>query len=353
MSKKLSNLKLASLAVMALPDQRIVALRPPQYETDELIVTGVEVDDGRTLVVCSPKSPAAGADLEAQYHLLNLLGTWRDNGQISFDVPRPVAITRSRKTGGALIHTKVPGTTMDEEDFTRKHLAISVGRAISSLHSMKTGELATLEVPYISPKGSWMHYRATVRAARKTNRVPQNLIRRWSNELLRKELWDFSPVPVHGSLAADSFIIAGDTVMAIKDLARVHCGDPAQDIAWFLAAANEEFFDELFNAYTRARKITDSAPLLDRAQFITELNLAIWLLESIKQGNEEDAQEAEEMLRDLASELGDSINFTPPQESEAEVVIMPDRDFWNAETSVISESELASADSDSAKEDTE
>ena len=324
-------LKLASMAVAALADSKVVALRPPQYETEEVVATGVELDDGRTLVVCAPRSAAAGADLEAQHFLMQLLGQERADGKISFDVPEPVFISRSKRFGDVLIHSKVPGSVMTEDDCDREHLAISIGRALASFHELPDRKFVQAGIPQFSPKQLWLRHRSNVRSARASGRVAPNLIRRWTHELNRADLWNFESVPVHGACSPEAFVVAGDTVMAMQNFSRCQVADPAMDFAWFLASTGEDFFAALLGAYARARGIEDTQTLVDRAQLITELDLVVWLLGSIASGASEDAEEAEQMLTDLSREIGDEIDFEP-----SEVLMMPQRDFWNAETEALS-----------------
>ncbi|OKL49797.1 hypothetical protein BSR29_02280 [Boudabousia liubingyangii] len=324
MSQEFSPLVLASLAVTALPERKIVGLTGPQYETEDFAVTGVELADHSTLVVTAPKNAAAGANLEAQYHLLSILNRARQAGDLGFEVPQPVGMTRDQEAGkSVLVHTKVPGHPLTEDELVEHSLARSIGHALASLHSLDAHYFERANLTQLNPKQAWIRHRSLIRSCQDVPAVPRSLLKHWRETLLSEELWGYQAVAVHGDVSPESFLVVGNTVMAMRDFAKAHLGDPAQDLAWFLAACDEEFFEQLWTAYTSARPEADEG-LWDRAQLWSELRIAQWLLAAREDKDKESEEAALSVLRDLAEGYGGQIDFTPqPVDRNAPTTVIP------------------------------
>ncbi|WP_075361866.1 phosphotransferase [Boudabousia marimammalium] len=301
-------LTLASLAVAALPHARIVGLRPPQYVTEDLEVTGVVDEEGNQYVVVAPRSSAAGASLEAQYALLMSLSHLHEKRELIVEVPVPVAMGRTRRNGDVMVQQKMSGVSMSDADLSNAALGASVGRAVASLHGVHPRNLDNAGMPVYSAAQIRARHRATVKSAQETGLLPRRLSMRWNRMLDDDELWEFRPCTVHGDMEAESFLIVGNVVMGMRDFSRAHVGDPAEDFAWALAGAEDAFFTRMLDSYLLAAP-EGAGRLEDRAQLITELNLAKWLLSGQAAEDQEIISEATQMLRDLADQLDDSLDF--------------------------------------------
>lgn len=198
---------------------------------------------------------------------------------------------------------------MTEADLDHVALGASLGRAIGSLHRVDTRNLDNAGMPVYTAQHIRQRHRATVKAAHATGKLPARLLTRWEKILDRDQLWNFQPTSVHGDLEPTSFLVVGNAVMGMRDFSRAHVGDPAQDLAWVLATASNEFFDRLLQSYLITVNDVEEGPLVERAQFITEVNLAAWLLSGVADNDTDVIAEATQMLEDLAEQLEDDIDF--------------------------------------------
>ena len=125
----------------------------------------------------------------------------------------------------------------------------------------------------------WSQKRAVYEADGGANgHVPPTLLVRWENTLKDTALWRFRPVVVHGDLAEENVLTAGGAVVALRGLSQAHVGDPAEDMAWVYSAAPVDYLDSIEDAYDVTRREGSDKHLRHRAELVSELSLARWLL---------------------------------------------------------------------------
>ena len=84
-------------------------------------------------------------------------------------------------------------------------------------------------------------------------------------------------------------------------------GDPSEDLAWVYSSAPIDTLDVIEEAYDRGRIEGVDKYLRLRAELVSELNLARWLLHGVRTKDDAIIDEAVEMLEDLAEQVGDEL----------------------------------------------
>ena len=139
-----------------------------------------------------------------------------------------------------------------------------------------------------------------------TGRTPPALLGRWEQALEDTALWRFRPTVVHGDLAEENVLVAGGTVVAVRGWSQAHVGDPAEDLAWVYSSAPVDCLDSIEDAYDIARSEGVDRHLRERAELVSELSLARWLLHGVRTGDKPVINDAVAMLEDLAAQVGDA-----------------------------------------------
>lgn len=302
-----SALALAALATTAVPGLDVVATRPPQTATSDYQTTGLLDAGGRHWVIRAPLHPAAGAALEGEVALLANLVTEVDEGRLPFDVPRPVGFAALPEGGRAMVFRALVGRPLVLDRLTPgPGLSAELGRAIAAFHELDPAVVADAGLPVYDADSYRRRCLAEVDEAARTGRVPSLLLNRWEHALEDVALWRFRPTPVHGDLAPEHVLVSDGRISALLSLSEVHVGDPAEDLAWLLAAAPEDSLDAIEEAYSLARTEGADATLMDRALLVSELALARWLLHGVRHDEQPVVEDATAMLRALAEDVGDA-----------------------------------------------
>ena len=262
-----SPLALAALAAVAVPGLDPVRLTLPQEESPALRVVGVIDTQGRHWEVLQARTDEEWGLLESEAGVLRRIGRAVDDGRASFDVARPAG---SLHQDGVRIQV-------------RSHVE---GRPVSDADDVRDRWLAVLD------------------DAAATGKVPSALLSRWEQALEDTALWRFKPTVVHGDLAEENILTAGGAVVAVRGLNQAHVGDPAEDMAWIYSTAPVDCLESIESAYDTARSEGVDKHLRDRAELVSEMSLARWLLHGIGSGRQEVIDDAVSMLADLAEQVG-------------------------------------------------
>ncbi|MCK6210040.1 phosphotransferase [Georgenia sp. EYE_87] len=302
-----SALALAALATTAVPGLDVVATRPPQTANSDYQTTGLLDAGGRHWVIRAPLHPAAGAALEGEVALLANLVKEVEEGRLPFDVPRPVGFAALPEGGRAMVFRALVGRPLVLDRLTPgPGLSAELGRAIAAFHELDPAVVADAGLPVYDADAYRRRCLAEVDEAARTGRVPSSLLNRWEHALEDVALWRFRPTPVHGDLAPEHVLVTDGRVSALLSLSEVHVGDPAEDLAWLLAAAPEDSLDAIEEAYSLARTEGADATLMDRALLVSELALARWLLHGVRHEEQPVVEDATAMLRALAEDVADA-----------------------------------------------
>ena len=299
-----SALALAAMAAVAVPDLDPARLALPQEESAALRVVGVIDTQGRHWDVLQARTDAAGASLDAEAEVLRRIGRVHDDGRLSFDVSRPAG---SLRRGGVHIQVRshVSGRPVDVAELhPGPGLSAGLGRALGELHELPPTVVSEAGLPVYDADEVRERWLTVLDESAATGKVPSSLLRRWEQVLKDTALWRFRPCVVHGDLAEENILVAGGAVVAMRGMDQVHVGDPAQDMAWVFANLPVDCLDSVEDSYDVARTEGVDRHLRDRAELVSEMSLARWLLHGVRSGSQAVTQDAVSMLEDLAAQVG-------------------------------------------------
>ena len=303
--RKRSPLALAALAGVAVPGLDPARLALPQEESASLHVVGVIDTRGRHWEVLEAHDDTTGAGLDAEAEVLRRIGRIVDDGRLSFNVPRVAGTVRSEEAH-IQVRTHLEGRPVDVSALhPGPGLSAGVGRALGELHELPTSVISEAGMPVYDSQEVRDRWLSLMDDAAGTGRVPPTLLSRWESALEDPTLWRFRPVVVHGDLDAENVLTAGGAVVAMRGLGQAHVGDPAEDMAWIYASVPVDCLDSIEGAYDLARTEGVDKHLRDRAELVSELSLARWLLHGVRAGRDGIVEDAVTMLADLADQVGD------------------------------------------------
>jgi len=283
--------------VAALPETRPVAFAPAHAGRDDVDAALVHDEDSNVWVVLAPRTPEAGARVEAETEAVRLLA-----GVLPFDVPRPRADVVLPGGGRAIVFPAPLGRPVDLVRLAASPgVCRSVGRSLAALHDVTTAVVERAGVP-VRDAGEVRRRRlGELDQAAATGLVPPVLLERWESLLDDTSVWDFSPTVVHGDLVAERLVVTGEEVTAVLDWNDLHVGDPAQDLAWLAVGSEPETVEEVLAAYRSSRHGSVDDDLLRRAVLHGEMALARWLLHGVAADDDGVRRDAHGMLEQLAS----------------------------------------------------
>jgi len=306
-----SPLALAALASVAVPGLDVYdVLRSPHSNTDFDVVV-VKDATGRRWIVRAPKRAAAGAALEAEMGVLTALGRAHESGLVEFHVPQPagVATLADADGGRAVVYSEVGGTSVVLAAMEPgPGLAASLGRTIAQIHELPPSLIEDQGLPTYTAEEYRQRRLTELDAGVQTGKVPPRLADRWERQLENIAWWKFEPTVVHGDLGEHQVITSAGQVVGVVDWMDARVADPADDLAWLVAAAPEDVLESVMEAYSLARRETRDPHLLDRARLASELALLRWLMYGVRTENPDVVADGEGMLADLQAML-----FTEPQ----------------------------------------
>ncbi len=299
-----SPLALAALALAAVPGLDVYdVLRSPRTDVDFDVVIVVDAT-GKRWIVRAPRRAAAGAALEAELGLLAQLAREHDAGALDFAVPRPAGTAALPEGGRAVVYEEIRGTRLNLAALEPgPGLAASLGHAISQIHELRPDIIEDEGLPTYTPKAYRQRRLAELDAAIQTGKVPPALAGRWEERLENVAWWHFEPTPVHGSLGEHQVVVSDGAVAGIVGWAEARVADPADDLAWLIAAATPEAADSVIEAYAVGRRELRDPHLVDRARLAAELALARWLMHGLRTDEPGIVDDAQDMLADLEALL--------------------------------------------------
>lgn len=312
-----SPLALAALASVAVPGLDPVRLARPQTLTTTLRVAGVIDTKGRHWEILQARTDAAGASLDAETEVLRRLGRQRDDGHLSFDVPRPAGSLR-QEGSHIQVRSHIEGNPINLASLRPgPGLSASLGQALGELHDLPTTVVSEAGLPVYDAEEVRQRWLTLLDDAAATGKVPPSLLARWEEMLEDTALWRFRPTVVHGDLAEENIVTAGGGVVALRGLTSMHVGDPAEDLAWLYATAPVDCLDSIEGAYERSRREGVDAHARDRAELVSEMSLVRWLMHGVRSQDQDVIDDAVAMLTDLLAQVGGDED---PSEAATEVL---------------------------------
>ena len=301
-----SALSLAAMASVAVAGLNPTRLALPQSETPERHIIGVIDTQGRHWEVHEARTDAVGASLEAEAEILRRIGRVVDDGRLSFDVPR-VSGSLRQKDAHIQVRSHVEGKPIPVETLRPgPGMSAGLGKALGEIHELAMRVVSEAGMPVYDAEEVRRRWLSLLDDTAATGRTPPALLGRWEQALEDTALWRFRPTVVHGDLAEENVLVAGGTVVAVRGWSQAHVGDPAEDLAWVYSSAPVDCLDSIEDAYDIARSEGVDRHLRERAELVSELSLARWLLHGVRTGDKPVINDAVAMLEDLAAQVGDA-----------------------------------------------
>ena len=301
-----SALSLAAMASVAVAGLNPTRLALPQSETPERHIIGVIDTQGRHWEVHEARTDAVGASLEAEAEVLRRIGRVVDDGRLSFDVPR-VSGSLRQKDAHIQVRSHVEGKPIPVETLRPgPGMSAGLGKALGEIHELSMPVISEAGMPVYDAEEVRRRWLSLLDDTAATGRTPPALLGRWEQALEDTALWRFRPTVVHGDLAEENVLVAGGTVVAVRGWSQAHVGDPAEDLAWVYSSAPVDCLDSIEDAYDIARSEGVDRHLRERAELVSELSLARWLLHGVRTGDKPVINDAVAMLEDLAAQVGDA-----------------------------------------------
>ena len=299
-------LSLAAMASVAVAGLNPARLALPQSETPERHIVGVIDTQGRHWEIHEARTDAVGASLEAEAEVLRRIGRVVDDGRLSFDVPR-VAGSLRQKDAHIQVRSHVEGKPIPVETLRPgPGMSAGLGKALGEIHELSMTVISEAGMPVYDAEEVRRRWLSLLDDTAATGRTPPALLGRWEQALEDTALWRFRPTVVHGDLAEENVLVAGGTVVAVRGWSQAHVGDPAEDLAWVYSSAPVDCLDSIEDAYDIARSEGVDRHLRERAELVSELSLARWLLHGVRTGDKPVINDAVAMLEDLAAQVGDA-----------------------------------------------
>ncbi|MDR2374653.1 MAG: phosphotransferase [Bifidobacteriaceae bacterium] len=292
-------LALAALATAAIPRLDVVGARLDHVGADYAFAH-VEDASGRIWVVRVALHQAAEAGQEAEGALLKALAGASSGGALPFEVPRPRGFADLAGGGRAMVYAALPGVPVVMELMDAgPGTAESLGRAIAAFHELPRSIVTEAGFPSDTPAEYRTRLTAEVDDAARTGHVSARLEDRWREQLGHDAWWVFTPVPIHGDMAAEHLFENSGRISAIADFASVRVSDPAEDLAQLLSPLPPDVAGSIVGAYRLRRADLDDPHLEDRAAFLGEIAIIRWLRHGIALDDPTIIKDARHMLADL------------------------------------------------------
>ncbi|MDR3107903.1 MAG: phosphotransferase [Bifidobacteriaceae bacterium] len=292
-------LALAALATAAVPRLDVVGARVEHIGADYAFAH-VEDKSGRIWVVRLARHAAAAVGQESELALLKSLAGASSGGALPFEVPRPRGVAELACGGQAIVYAALPGAPVVMELMDAgPGIAESLGRAIAAFHELPPAIVTDAGLPSFTPAEHRARLKAEVDDAARTGHVSSRLENRWREQLDRDAWWVFTPVPIHGDMAAEHLLENDGRISAVSDFASVQVSDPAEDLAQILAPLPPDVAGSVVGAYRRRRPHLDDPYFEDRAALLGEIAIIRWLRHGIVLDDPGIVADAREMLADL------------------------------------------------------
>ncbi|MFT4231278.1 MAG: phosphotransferase [Leucobacter sp.] len=283
---------LAALATSAVPGLVVFGVR--ECDDDEGFASAVVIGEDAELLVRVPRSQAAEVRQSAELLGLAALSDG-SRARLPFAVPKSLGMTRAGETR-AVVLTMPDGERFAAEDLADDALLLQpIAEAVAAIHELPLSVAQQGGLPLRSAQDLRLRATRLIDRAAATRLLPETVLKRWEQTVEAAELWDFSPVIVHGSLDADQLRVEEDRVTAVLGWSELALGDPASDLSWLLAAGIE-VLEGVLARYSQLRNAGSLAHLRTRAALYHELEVARWLLHGVDSHDRSIVDDAVAML---------------------------------------------------------
>ncbi len=290
-----SPFALAALACAAVRGLEPAAASPRVSHDPEVDAADVEDDLGRRWVVRVPRTPTAAARLDAEARLVQNLAGW-----LPFAVPEVAGRAPLRDGTTAVVTRALAGAPLEPSGLAPgPGLAAALGRSIAAIHDLPSRVVEEAGLPVYTADQYRRRRLAEVDRAAATGHVPAGLLARWEKAIEEAGAWRFLPCVVHGDLARETVLTEHADVAGVLEWGEARVADPADDLAWVVAAADDDAVESVLEAYAHTRRSPVDRDLARRARLASELACARWLLHGVTADDDEVVADAVAMLEEL------------------------------------------------------
>jgi len=292
-------LALAALATAAVPALDVVGVIL-SHQTPEFVYCVAEDTTGRRWGIRLPRHQAAAAASESENKLLSSLRGAVAGASLPFEIISPSGFATDENGFQAMVYLEPPGDPLALELLEAgPGLAASIGRAIAAWHGIAPALVTEAGMPSLTPQAYRARLRQEVDRADQSGHVTFRLIKHWREWLDQDSNWVFTPVVIHGDMAAEHILVQGERVTALIDLTEVKVSDPAEDLAPLVAAVPPEVGQSILAAYRSSRPNIEDEHLDTRVEMVAEIAVIRWLLHGVDTANQAIVDDARVMLADL------------------------------------------------------
>ncbi|MFM6967390.1 MAG: phosphotransferase [Microbacteriaceae bacterium] len=296
----LSPIMLTAWAVAEIPDLHIDGYRETSTETLERVTC--RTAEGAIVSIASPLTADAAAIQDREHRVGQILSAGVRE-RLGFDVPHTLGagVLNKRRI---VVTEEVQGQPLSAARDKRPMLP-SLALALASLHSLPTSIVKRDSVPSTSALDSVREAAGIIDRSHQTTRVPSALLDRWDAAIEDTELWQFVPTFIHGDLDFDHILTAGDDVVGMIRWSEASVGDPARDLLNIVGPLAPEITTGFVVDYIAHRGNNDHR-VGHRARFLSELEIARYLVHGVDTENEGIVNEAVAMLNTLVTTVTDN-----------------------------------------------
>lgn len=331
---------LAAVAAAAVPGVAPVATGPSPDDAADFRSCIVQDADGRRWRVRSPLNTEASMRLETE-HLVLQAFTPSVRARLPFHLPS-VAGSVAHNGLRTFVYSHLPGHTLSLRELQRQNespepplhapspsaaprapLAVQLGRALGTLHSLPRALVMDADLPAYFAEQCRKRMLHDLDQAATTGLIPGELLRRWEDALEDTTLWQFSTRVVHGDLHEDNITVDHGALVSFTGWSDLHVGDPAEDFSWLVGMADPTFADTVLEAYSVSAVQPPDRHLLRRAHLKAEFALAEWLVRGVDRGIPSMVDNAGRMLATLAQDVRASASPSPGVTAAPEPSVAP------------------------------
>jgi len=296
---------LAALATAAVPGLNVIGVTLSQLTAGYAFALA-EDSAGRLWVIRLPRNQAAATASDSEVKLLDSLRSAIDGVDLPFEVVTPRGFAPDTDGMRAMVYREPPGDPLVLELLEPgPGLAASIGRALGALHEVPPTLATEAGLPGLTPQAYRARLRQEVDRADQSGHVSARLVERWRDQLDHDPYWVFTPVVIHGDMAAEHILVQGGRVATLLNLTGVQVSDPAEDLAPLMAALPPEVGQSIIEAYRDRRTHLDDEHLDDRVELLAELAVIRWLLYGLDSRDQGIIDDARVMLADLDQAVAD------------------------------------------------
>ncbi len=278
--------------------------------------------DDRVISITSPLTAEFAALQDSEHRVGQLLSAGvRD--RLPFAVPHTLAAGTIGKRR-VVVTEDARGTALTAIKDPRGALP-SLATALASIHNLPTSIVTRNVIPQFNSLDCLRDAAGLIDRAHQTTKVPSALLDRWDAAVEDAGMWQFSPTITHGAMDFDAVLVDELGVSGIVNWSSARVGDPAEDLFKVMGRIAHTTADEFAAAYLEARPSHDPR-LIHRARFLSEIDVARWLVFGVDSNDESIVAEGVGMLTAILAAVTDNpaLDLGAPKKAPSTIVYPED-----------------------------